>query len=89
MLEIRIGKKFKKDVQRMKKRGANIKLLKTTIENILMGHQLPEKYKEHPLIGQYANYKECHISPDWILIYRIKDNTVYFYRTGTHSDLFK
>ncbi|MBQ3565994.1 MAG: type II toxin-antitoxin system YafQ family toxin [Oscillospiraceae bacterium] len=80
---------FKKDLKRAKKRGCNIDLLNEIIEKLLCGEVLPEKYKDHALTGNYKNHRECHIEPDWLLVYRVFENTLILslVRTGTHSDL--
>ncbi len=90
MLKIRYETTFKKDFKRIVKRGYNIKLLEEVIELLSNGEQLPEKYKDHSLIGDYVDCRECHITPDWLLIYKISNNELILYltRTGTHSDLF-
>ena len=84
----RYSKQFKKDVSLAQKRHKDINKLKHVIE-ILMGEQtLPEKYKDHPLKGGFLGYRECHIEPDWLLIYLLSPAEIHFIRTGTHSDLF-
>ncbi|MCR5635709.1 MAG: type II toxin-antitoxin system YafQ family toxin [Clostridiales bacterium] len=90
MLTIKYETTFKKDFKRIVKRGCNIKLLEEVIEMLANGKVLPEKYKDHNLTGNYADCRECHITPDWLLIYKINDNELILYltRTGTHSDLF-
>lgn len=90
MLKIRYETTFKKDFKRIVKRGYNIKLLEEVIELLSNGEQLPEKYKDHSLIGDYVDCRECHITPDWLLIYKISNNELILYltRTGTHSNLF-
>ena len=90
MLTIRYETTFKKDFKRIVKRGYNIRLLEEVIEILANGQSLPEKYKDHNLIGDYADCRECHITPDWLLIYKTsKDELIlYLTRTGTHSDLF-
>ena len=90
MLTIKYETTFKKDFKRIVKRGYNIKLLEDVIELLANGEALPEKYKDHSLIGDYADCRECHITPDWLLIYKINDIELILYltRTGTHSDLF-
>ena len=90
MLTIKYETTFKKDFKRILKRGYNIKLLEEVIELLANGEPLPEKYKDHSLIGDYADCRECHITPDWLLIYQIDGNELILYltRTGTHSDLF-
>ena len=80
---------FKKDVKLMKKRGKAIKKLYNIISDLINQKPLLKKNMDHPLIGEYADCKECHIEPDWLLIYLIKNKTITFIRTGTHADLFK
>ena len=90
MLTIRYEKTFKKDFKRIINRGYNIRLLEDVIEILASGQMLPEKYKDHNLTGNYYDCRECHITPDWLLIYKINNNELILYltRTGTHSDLF-
>ena len=90
MLTIKYETTFKKDFKRIAKRGYNIKLLENVIEMLANEQTLPEKYRDHSLIGDYADCRECHITPDWLLIYRISNAELILYltRTGTHSDLF-
>ena len=82
---------FKKDLKLCKKRGYNIDLLTEVLKLLQNGKQLPEKYLDHPLSGTFKNCRECHILPDWLLIYEYSDNDliIYLTRIGTHSDLFK
>lgn len=81
---------FKKDLKAIKKRGYNLSLLNNVVDMLTMGQPLPEKYKDHNLIGNYKGCRECHITPDWLLIYEISEGELILYltRTGTHSDLF-
>ena len=90
MLKIRYTAKFKKDFKIIQKRGYNIKLMEEVISLLCKEIKLPEKYKDHSLGGNYSEFRECHITPDWILIYKIeKDRLILtLTRTGTHSDLF-
>ncbi len=90
MLRIRYHASFKKDYKRIIKRGYNIKLLEDIIQKLANGEQLPEKNKDHPLGGDYTGCRECHITPDWLLIYEIDNEELILYltRTGSHSDLF-
>ena len=90
MLTIRYETSFKKDFKRIVKRGYDIRLLEEVIEILANGNELPKKYKDHNLIGDYFDCRECHITPDWLLIYKIDGNELILYltRTGTHSDLF-
>lgn len=82
--------RFRKDYKLAKKRGYNLSLLEKTVNMIASRTPLPEKYKDHELIGDYKGCRECHITPDWLLIYEIYEEELILYltRTGTHSDLF-
>lgn len=88
--EIQPTNKFKKDLKLCKNRGYDITLISEVIKKLSNGEQLDEKYKDHDLIGNWSGYRECHIQPDWLLIYKIDGNELILYltRTGTHSDLF-
>ena len=90
MLTIKYETSFRKDFKRIVKRGYNIQLLEEVIEILADGKTLPEKYKDHSLTGDYKDCRECHITPDWLLIYQISNSELILYltRTGTHSDLF-
>ena len=81
---------FKKDYKLALKRHLNIDLLDDIIRALSRGETLPEKNKDHPLSGDWIGHRECHILPDWLLIYRIEDDVLVLTlaRTGTHSDLF-
>lgn len=81
---------FKKDLKVAKKRGYDLQLLNDVVDTLAMGLPLDEKYKDHKLIGNYQGCRECHITPDWLLIYEISEEELILYltRTGTHSDLF-
>lgn len=82
---------FRKDYKRMKKRGMDMSLLEEVIDLILSGEKLPEKCKDHGLAGDYLGFRECHIRPDWLLIYAISGDSVTLVanRTGSHGDLFR
>ena len=82
---------FKKDVKLCKKRGYDMDSLKKVLSLLEDGKPLPKKYLDHPLSGIFNGCRECHILPDWLLIYEYADNDVIIYltRTGTHADLFK
>ena len=73
----------------MVKRGKSINELEKIIKLIVYRETLPEKYKDHMLIGNYTGRKECHIKPDWLLIYKIDQKNLILERTGSHSDLFE
>jgi len=90
MYRVKPTTKFQKDLKRAAKRGYDLSLLAEVIVLLASGQPLPEKYLDHLLKGNYKDSRECHITPDWLLIYRIKEDTLFLYltRTGTHSDLF-
>lgn len=79
---------FKRDVKLAEKRGRNMTKLKAVMTKLVEEEPLDHKFKEHKLTGNYKNHWECHLEPDWLLIYRISSTEVVFVRTGTHSDLF-
>ena len=81
---------FKKDLKIARKRGYDLSLLGNVVNTLAAGCELPEKYKDHSLSGNFIGCRECHVTPDWLLIYEISDGDLILYltRTGTHSDLF-
>lgn len=87
---VKFTTQFKKDYKLAMKRGLKINLLEDVIAALAMGESLPEKNKDHTLTGNLVGYRECHILPDWLLVYRIEDDVLVLTlaRTGTHSDLF-
>ena len=88
--EIRNTTQFKKDYKLAKRRGMNITLLKDIVTKLANGEPLDARHKDHPLSGDWIGHRECHIQPDWLLIYRIENDILVLTlsRTGTHSDLF-
>ena len=82
--------KFKKSLKLAKKRGLNISLMESVVDTLLQGIPLDEKYRDHELKGKYKGFRECHIQPDWLLIYLQEDDilTLTLVDTGTHADLF-
>ncbi|MBC8587453.1 type II toxin-antitoxin system RelE/ParE family toxin [Paratissierella segnis] len=90
MLTISYSTRFKKDYKIIKKRGYDIALLEEVLELLCTEQFLPQKYRDHDLTGNYEGHWECHISPDWLLIYKIEKEELLLAltRTGTHSDLF-
>lgn len=90
MLEIIPSNQFKKDLKLAKKRGLNLSLLRDVINTLAQHQKLEAKYRDHSLTGEYRNFRECHIQPDWLLVYRIDNDalSLFLFRTGTHSDLF-
>lgn len=88
MLNLNTSTKFKKDFKLCIKRGYNLQLLEAVVNTLRIPAPLPAQNKDHPLSGNWVGHQECHISPDWLLIYRVAGNDLYLARTGTHSDLF-
>lgn len=90
MLEVKLTSKFKKDYKLLKKRKKNLELLKEVVKKISKQEPLDEKYRDHELVGKYKGFRECHIQPDWLLIYLLEQEslTLTLTRTGSHSDLF-
>jgi mRNA interferase YafQ len=89
-LALRKTRQFEKDVKRMAKRGMPLRELTAVVNLLLEQVPLPEKHRDHPLVGDYIGFRECHIRPDWLLIYTIHAEKLVLTctRTGTHSDLF-
>lgn len=81
-------KQFKKDLKRVQKRGKSSEKLKTVMSKLIDENELEERYREHALVGNYRGRRECHIEPDWLLIYKLEGNEIIFERTGSHADLF-
>ena len=88
--EIVPSNQFKKDLKLAQKRGCDLAKIKKVIAMLADGETLDEKYRDHWLTGDYGGYRECHIQPDWLLVYRIDGERLILFlaRTGTHSDLF-
>ena len=89
MLKFRNTKQFRKDLKRMIKSGKNVDKFREVAEKLIQEVPLEKQYKDHKLMGRYKGRRECHLEPDWLLIYYIKKETITFVRTGTHADLFK
>lgn len=87
---VKLTAQFKRDYKRAMKRGLKISLLDEVIRLLALGEPLPEKNRDQSLSGRWVGHRECHISPDWLLIYRIEDDVLVLTltRTGTHADLF-
>lgn len=90
MLDLIFTTKFKKDYKRMRKRGKDKKKLENTLDMLMKGIPLSKDYHDHELQGRYIGFRECHIEPDWLLIYAINQEELILVasRTGSHSDLF-
>lgn len=89
MFDIVASNQFKKDLKLAKKRGYNIEHLRTVVRRLANGEMLEAKYRDHIMTGDYIGFRECHVEPDWLLVYRIRWDVLELYlsRTGTHSDL--
>ena len=79
---------FEREIEKAKKRGLDMSKIKDLIEDLVNEKPLAAKHKNHKLKGDFVGYWECHIEPDWLLVYKKDDKYIYFARTGTHSDLF-
>jgi len=90
IFEVKTTGRFKKDYKVMQKRGVKMELLHEVIGILQRGEPLPERYRDHPLSGTYSGHRECHIKPDWLLVYYVEKHILVLTltRTGTHSDLF-
>lgn len=90
MLEVILSNSFKKDLKAISKRGYDLEKLSIIVDKLANLEPLPEKNRDHNLTGEYAGFRECHIQPDWLLIYRVYNSELILFlsRTGTHSDLF-
>lgn len=87
---VKFTNQFKKDYKLAKRRGKKMELLNSVIELLANGEALPEKYLDHSLSGNWVGHRECHIQPDWLLVYYFEDDILVLTlaRTGSHSDLF-
>ena len=90
MLEIVMSNQFRRDLKLAAKRGYDLELLDSVVTMLANRETLSEKFKDHNLTGKYAGFRECHIEPDWLLVYRVEEQELLLFltRTGTHSDLF-
>ena len=89
MLSVRYATRFRRDFKVGVKRGYDMELLQRAIDVLRIPDQLPPENRDHDLTGNYAGHRECHLRPDWLLIYRQSGEELLLYRTGTHSDLFR
>jgi mRNA interferase YafQ len=81
-------KAFERDVKRLRKRREDMERLRAVVETLRLGRPLEPRHRDHPLTGVWQGFRDCHIGPDWLLIYRLDEEAVYLARTGTHSGLF-
>ena len=89
--QVKFTATYKKSYKLMKKRGLDVTLLDDVVDQLLLGMQLEEKYHDHALSGNFSGFRECHVKPDWLLVYLIENDilTLTLVDTGTHSDIFK
>jgi mRNA interferase YafQ len=90
MLDIVPSNQFRKDLKLARKRGMKLELLQAVVDTLAKEQPLDAKYRDHCLSGDYRGFRECHIEPDWLLVYRIDQGELelFLFRTGTHADLF-
>jgi mRNA interferase YafQ len=90
MLTPQESTRFRRDVRRMRRRGKDLERLKAVVRLLMAEQPLPDRHRDHPLVGDWSGYCECHIEPDWLLSYKIgrQEETLTRVRTGTHADLF-
>ena len=89
MKSIRRTRQFRRDVKRMQRQGREVEKLKNVLEALVEGEPLAAQYRDHVLVGQYKGTRECHLEPDWLLVYELAETEIVLIRTGSHSDLFR
>jgi mRNA interferase YafQ len=89
MLNLRTSNRFKKDLQKMISQGKSYEKFRNVLEMLLNQRMLPVRHRDHSLIGNWKNRRELHIEPDWLLVYKIEEDTLILERTGPHATLFK
>jgi mRNA interferase YafQ len=87
MLNPNFTNQFQRDYKRMKKRGADLEAIKAVMDRLIQELPLPSRHRDHRLSGNWHDHRDCHVKPDWVLIYRVEGAEITFVRTGTHSDL--
>lgn len=90
MFEVVLSNRFRKDLKLAAKRGLRLDELNAIVEQLAAGQTLPERNRDYALTGDYIGFRECHIRPDWLLVYRVDGDALelFLFRTGTHTDLF-
>lgn len=89
MLEVRATTRFKREVKKAARQQENMQKLSDVIDLLQAEEPLPEHHRDHALTGNYVGHRECHLSPDWLLIYKVEDGILILVRTGSHSELFR
>ena len=87
-LSIRQSSRFRRDIKRIKRQGKDTAQLEFIIKTLVVPEPLAEKYRDYALVGNWKGFRECHIQPDWLLIYRIEGDELQLARTGSHAELF-
>ena len=85
---IRQATKFRRDVKRLRRQGVDLAQLQAVIVSLTAEEPLDEWYRDHALVGNWRGFRECHLQPDWLLIYRVENNELQLARTGSHAELF-
>jgi mRNA interferase YafQ len=89
MKDLRTSKRFRRDLKRSIKRGYQRARLETVVTLLRQGQRLPQRFRDHGLSGEWQGSRECHVGPDWLLIYELTNDEVVLQRTGTHAELFQ
>ena len=91
MLDVYFSVKFKRDYKRIQKQGKDVDRLLSVVDTLAAQKPLERKYKDHPMTGDFIGHRECHIEPDWLLIYKVEEDALLLTltRTGSHSELFR
>jgi len=88
MLSVVRKSRFKKDFKKLRSSSRDIDVLRMAVSKLAAGEELPESFRDHPLTGNYRDYRECHLASDWLLIYQRSEDTLILVRTGSHGELF-
>ena len=88
VLKVRQSTRFRRDVRRLSRQGAELSKLETLLKDLVAQEVLDQQYRDHPLRGNWQGFRDCHIEPDWLLIYRIDEDELQLARTGSHAELF-
>ncbi len=88
MLRIRQSTQFRRDIKRLNRQGADLSKVEMVVKVLVAQEPLAERYRDHPLTGNWVGYRDCHIQPDWLLIYRVVDDELQLARTGGHAEVF-
>jgi mRNA interferase YafQ len=88
-LTIRQSTRFRRDVRRLRRRGADLSRLRQIIAALAAGETLDERYRDHVLVGNWRGFRACHVQPDWLLVYRVEGEELQLARTGSHAELFR